>query len=97
MNIDEKFQSALKHHQAGSLETAARIYKEILQVQHCNIPALHLLGVIFYQFGDYNSAIEHIKKALRLNPNNPDAQNHLGSALKAKGLIEESVSKSNRN
>jgi tetratricopeptide (TPR) repeat protein len=91
MNIDNKFQTALKYHQTGDLERAARLYREILQVQPLNIPALHLLGVIFYQFGDYDSAIEHIKKALRLNPNNPDAQNHLGSALKAKGLIEESI------
>jgi len=91
MNIDEKFQSALQYHQAGNLQRAKNTYEAILEVHPNHIPALHLLGVVFYQLGDYDSAIEYIRNALRLNQNNPDAHNHLGSALKAKGLFKEAI------
>jgi tetratricopeptide (TPR) repeat protein len=91
MNIDDKFQSALKYHQAGDLEQAARLYREILSFHPDNVPALDLLGVIYYQLGNYNLAIELITKSLHLNQNNPQAYTHLGSALKAKGNIDEAV------
>lgn len=91
MNIDENLQSALKHHQAGNLEQAARLYKEILRFRPDNVPALDLLGVVYYQLGNYDLAIESIKKSLHFNHDNPEAYNHLGGALKAKGEIDEAV------
>ena len=91
MNIDGKFQSAFQCHNSGDLRRAKSIYEEILAMHPGHIPALHLLGVVFYQLGDYDSAIGYIRKALSLNPNNPDAQNHLGSALKARGHLKEAI------
>jgi tetratricopeptide (TPR) repeat protein len=91
MNINKKLQTALHHHQTGNLQLAGHLYSEILRSQPDYIPVLHLLGVLFYQLGDYDAAIVHIKKALSLNPNNPEAYNHLGSALKAKGKIDEAI------
>jgi tetratricopeptide (TPR) repeat protein len=91
MNIDEKFQSAFQHHKDGDLQRAKNIYREILEVHPDNSPALHLLGVVFYQLGDYDTAIGYIRKSLRLNQNNPAAHNHLGSALKAKGHLKEAI------
>jgi tetratricopeptide (TPR) repeat protein len=91
MEISEKFQSAFQYHHDGNLQQAEHLYEEILEVHPDHIPSLHLLGVIFYQMGDYDSAIEYIRKALRLNQDNPDAYNHLGSALKAKGHLKEAI------
>jgi FkbM family methyltransferase len=87
----EKLQLALRYHQAGDLEQAARLYREILSFRPDNVPALDLLGVVYYQFGNYDLAIEFITKSLRLNENNPDAYNHLGSALKAKGQTDRAA------
>jgi len=49
MNIDEKFQSAFQYHHDGTLQQAENLYGEILEVQPDHIPALHLLGFVFYQ------------------------------------------------
>ena len=64
MNIDEKFQSAFHYHSTGDLQRAKRIYREILEIHPDHIPALHLLGVVFYQMGAYDAAIEYIRKSL---------------------------------
>jgi tetratricopeptide (TPR) repeat protein len=89
--MKEKFQSAIQVHQAGNLNDAERLYREILEVLPDNAPALHLLGLVCYQVGDFDTAIELINKSLSLFKYNPDAYNHLGSALKAKGMLEEAV------
>jgi Tfp pilus assembly protein PilF len=78
MKIYKKLQSALKYYQAGHLQQAENLYKEILNVQPNNIEALHFLSIIFQQKKDYDSAILSYRKALRLNPHNADAYYNLG-------------------
>lgn len=40
---------ALRHHQAGRLEDAARIYQAVLKAHPRNADALHLLGLVAHQ------------------------------------------------
>ncbi|MCH7988195.1 MAG: tetratricopeptide repeat protein, partial [Planctomycetes bacterium] len=44
-------QNALKHHQAGKIEQAEALYREILRFDSQHADALHLLGVAVYQQG----------------------------------------------
>ena len=52
---------------------------------------LHLLGVVFYQRGDYEGAIQNIRKALQVNPNDPDASFNLGNAYAETGRLDEAL------
>ncbi|MEW6586972.1 MAG: tetratricopeptide repeat protein, partial [Nitrospirota bacterium] len=56
--IDEtSLQAALGQHQAGNLDEAERIYREILQRQPDNADALHLLGIVLFQKKNYDAAV----------------------------------------
>jgi len=91
MDIDEAIQLAIRHHQAGNLQQAENVYKEILKSHPNNFYALQYLGVLNIQYGKYDSAIEYIEKALQANPNDSHAYYNYGIALGAKGQIDEAL------
>jgi protein O-GlcNAc transferase len=90
MNINDAIQIALKHEQAGDLKEAESIYKEILKFHPENADVLHLIGLLYYQNGNYDSAITYIRKALQFNPN-AEIYNNLGTVLRQKGHFDEAI------
>ena len=91
MNINEEIRLAFKYHRSGDLQQAENIYREILKIQPDNVDALHFLGILKYQLGNYDSAIECIEKVLQRNPNDPDAYYNLGLAFKGKGHLDKAI------
>jgi predicted O-linked N-acetylglucosamine transferase (SPINDLY family) len=89
--ISEALQLALEHHQAGRLQQAEQVYRQILQVDARQADALHLLGVIAHQSGQYDLAIDWISKAIASNPSNPACHNNLGEAYRAKHRLPEAM------
>lgn len=89
LSIDTALDFAVRHHQAGDLETAEGIYRQVLRHQPDNPIALHLLGVISYQRKEYRQAAEHIGKALSVKPDYADAHSNLGNALREMGKLDE--------
>src|ERR1700730_11322859 len=89
--IAEAFTIALEHHQRGQLQAAEQIYRQILQVEPNHHDAIHLLGVIAYQVGRHEIAVEYMKRALKLWPDYAEAHNNLGNALKDQGKLDEAV------
>jgi hypothetical protein len=45
-NVPDPLTLAIKHHQAGSLPQAEKIYRQILEANPSHPDALHLLGAI---------------------------------------------------
>jgi tetratricopeptide (TPR) repeat protein len=76
---------ALKHHQAGALVEAERLYREILVAEPRQADALHLLGVIANQVGNPKLAVELIGEAIGINPLVTTYHNNLANAAKACG------------
>lgn len=60
--------TALARHQAGDLDTAEGLYKQVLQQAPNQADALHLLGLISLQRGQAAAAVELIGRALSANP-----------------------------
>jgi predicted O-linked N-acetylglucosamine transferase (SPINDLY family) len=89
--IPEAFAIAVQHHQSGQLEAAEQIYRQILAVAPDHADALHLLGVIGFQIGGYDLAVEHIRRAITVNNNESIFHHSLGSALKAQGKLNEAI------
>lgn len=85
-------QEALPIHQAGELEAAERIYRQILTIQPNHPDALHLLGFIFHQRGQEEMAAESIGKAVEIAPDRPIFLNNLGIVLGTLGRKEEAIS-----
>lgn len=73
--------TAVAHHQAGRLDAAAGIYRQIVQQTPGQFDATHLLGVIALQRGDLATAQTLITQALAVKPKDHAALNNLGTAL----------------
>jgi protein O-GlcNAc transferase len=80
--------TAVQHHQAGRLAEAEAIYREILSIDSDYFDALHLLGVIAHQVGQYDEAVRLIGKAIGKNSSVAPAFNHLGLAYRALNDLE---------
>jgi predicted O-linked N-acetylglucosamine transferase (SPINDLY family) len=89
LSIDKALDFAVQHHQAGNLETAENIYRQVLSYQPGNPVALHLMGVIAYQRKRYELATELIGKALSGKPDYADAHSNLGNAFREMGRLDE--------
>lgn len=63
--IPEALQVAVQHHQAGRLQAAEHIYRQILTFEPEHPDTLHLMGVILAQSGRAAEAAEHIQRAIR--------------------------------
>ncbi|HZL52216.1 MAG TPA: tetratricopeptide repeat protein [Terracidiphilus sp.] len=82
---------ALRHHQAGHLDEAEQLYRQILQADSGNADALHFLGVLGLQTGRIDVAVDLIGKAIEQNGRVPAFHNNLGNALKAQGRLEQAA------
>ncbi len=67
--ISEALAIAIQHYQAGRLQAAEQIYRQILAVEPNHADAWHLLGVIAHQAGKHEIAIDYIGNAVRLKGN----------------------------
>jgi protein O-GlcNAc transferase len=78
--IIEMCAAAIGHHQAGRLQEAERIYREILAVEPNYPQPWHLLGVMANQVGQHEVAVVCLKRALELKPDYAEAYCDLGTA-----------------
>ena len=90
--VSQNLESALQHHQAGRLDQAEAIYRSILARAPRNADALHLLGMVGFQRGEFAGAAERIGRAIRVSPLTAQFHNNLGLVLQALGRAEESIS-----
>ena len=68
--IPEAHAVAMQFHQAGNLQQAEAIYRQILQADPNHADAWHLLGVIAHQVGQHDMAIQYISQAIALQSDN---------------------------
>jgi protein O-GlcNAc transferase len=81
--IQEALAIAVSHHQAGRLQQAEQIYRQILQADPHAPDALHLLGVVANQTGHHAAAVDLIRSAIAISPHTATYHNNLGLAYRA--------------
>ncbi len=69
-----------RHHAAGELAAAETIYRRILEGDPNNATALHLLGLIAGQTGNWDAAIRLMERAVEAGPSQADVHCDLGNA-----------------
>lgn len=89
--ISEALGMALQHHQAGRLQAAEQIYRQILQVAPNHADTIQFLGLLAHQVGQHEAAIEQIKRAIQLNGTAATYHNNLGGVYRAIGRVPEAV------
>ena len=91
MTIQQAFQIALQHHEAGRFAEAEALYRQILAVDPRHAEALHHLGVIAHQVGRDELAVELIRQAIALIPSVPAFHSNLGEAQRGLGQLDEAI------
>ena len=82
---------AVCHHEAGRLEKAEALYREVLKLEPDQPDALHLLGVLAHQKGDHDAAVVAIERAIAIAPEVAAYHGNLATALRALGRTEEAI------
>ncbi len=89
--ISEAIDIALHRHKAGDLGAAEQIYLQVLSIEPRNADALHLLGMVAYQRGQFEAAIESVSQAIALKSGVPEFHNNLGEAYRAIGQADNAI------
>jgi tetratricopeptide (TPR) repeat protein len=90
-NIEPALDEALRHHQAGRLERAVPIYRQVLSMVPNHARALHLLGVAEHQTGHQAAAIALMEQAIEQLPGSAELHNDLAQAYLASDRVDEAM------
>ena len=89
--LSELTRQGLQLHQAGRVQEAEVIYRQVLDAKPGHADANHLLGNIALDAGHHEYAAELIAKAVSKAPKQAIFRNSLGNALQALGRLDEAA------
>jgi tetratricopeptide (TPR) repeat protein/SAM-dependent methyltransferase len=87
----ELFAQAFVHHQAGRLDEAEGLYRQLLSLDARHADSLNMLGVVAQQRGDLERAVEMISEAIALNDGVAEFHSNLGIVLMYQGMHDEAI------
>jgi tetratricopeptide (TPR) repeat protein len=85
------FAQAFARHQAGDLQEADRLYRQVLAMASDHPDSLHLLGLVRAQSGDPEEGVRLMRRAVAIKPDFALAHYNLGNALRRLGQSEGAV------
>jgi len=88
---EELLRLAASHCDAGRVTQAEAIYREVLANQPGHPHALHLLGLLVGQRGDWAEAVELFSAAAKAAPDVAEHYNVLGEMLRRIGSLDDAV------
>jgi tetratricopeptide (TPR) repeat protein len=88
-DIYEKLHQGIQHQHKHEFLAAEELYRQILEEHPEHPDALHLLGVLAYQIGDYEVAEELIRHAIDVDHDIADYHNNLGEVLRVTGRLDD--------
>jgi predicted O-linked N-acetylglucosamine transferase (SPINDLY family) len=91
--IPDALTFAVQQHQAGRLQSAEQVYRQILEAEPEHADALHLLGLVSSQTGNQQLAVDLISRALGLRPDWPEANYNLGNALRGQRKLDAAIAR----
>ena len=90
------FAGAMLHHRMGRPSEAEAVCQGILAIEPQHAGALHLLGLMAYEAGQYGTAVELVGKAIASNGNDACYHNTLGNAYRGLSQYEEAAGSQRR-
>lgn len=96
MTIQEALNLAVQHHNAGRLDQAEQLYRQILQTAPNQAETLHLLGVLKQQRGEVGLCVELIARAISIKPAVAVFHSNLAEAFRRLNLLDEAEAAARR-
>ncbi len=90
-SIETALQTALEYHKAGRLSEAEALYRQVLVQNPIHPDALHRLGLIAFQTGQNDVAVDLIRKAITAQPNDAAYHLNLANALHRRGDLDAAI------
>lgn len=90
-DIEALLARALSLHQAGSLNQAHELYRQILAIRPDHDEATHLMGALALQQGEPVAAEQWIAKAIAINPGVPIYYGNRANALRQLDRLDEAI------
>jgi tetratricopeptide (TPR) repeat protein len=87
----KRFADALALHQQGSYPLARQLYQEIIALEPLHFDALHMLGLLEYQSGDFAQTVRVLGLALEIKPLHSSAHFNRGNAFKVLQQFEAAI------
>jgi tetratricopeptide (TPR) repeat protein len=91
ISMEDPLNLAVRQHQLGQLQQAARMYQAILARNPDHPDALHLLGVVAHQLGQNQQAVQLIGRAIALRPAAPAYYANIAEAWRALGQTDRAI------
>ena len=88
---DQLFELAISRHEAGALDEAESLCRQILQSNPDDADTLQMLGILNHQLGKLDAAESALRRAAFLQPDAWDGQYHLGAVLRAAHKLDEAI------
>ncbi len=82
---------AVAQHQAGNLQRAERLYRQVLKHVPNHAEPLHRLALLVHQCGRTEEAIALLTRAVAAEPADAVGHNNLGNMLREQGRMAEAV------
>jgi len=82
---------ARREHQAGNVERAVGLYRQLLLAQPNNAQVWYLLGAASMQLGQLDEARSSLRQATCVNPRHAEAHNHLGVVLAQQASVDDAI------
>ena len=82
---------AKQNHLAGRLPEAEALYRQLLSQEPANPATLHMLGILQYQLGDREAALELINRAIAIDAGVPEYHGHRGLILASAGETGQAI------
>ncbi len=89
--LQEQFERAAGLHQRGRLADAERFYRQILRTRPDHVEVRHLLGILRFQQGRSDEALDLIAAAIKIKPHFPEALYNRGNILAQLERYREAV------
>lgn len=81
----------LRQHQAGRLEAAGRLYRQVLAREPGNANALNLLGLVAHRSGRTDDALDLLRQAVARHPASALFLRNLASVQQAAGALADAI------
>ena len=91
LKIEQTLKRAFNFQKAGDLNQAADLYQVVLKIEPNQPVALHYLGIIAHQTGQFDAAVQLLVQSLNVNPKNEGALNALAGVLKDQNRFPEAL------
>lgn len=90
-DIPEALRCGMEHHRAGRLAEAEQMYRQVLATHPRHAGAVHLLGLVAFQNGKHDAAVDYLKQAIEIDALQAPFSADLGEIYRTLGKIPEAI------